>query len=321
MGKTRKLIGRIYHYLEFKNLLWILKDFYFRITNLHSDIKNFESKINFTDSIFVFTFGSRLLGNRDNILDKVFESFLENTFNTKMFEFRIKVDNDDNLKYFLSLSKKYRKIQMAFYATPRGNGYADMHLWHNHLFEQRSNSVKYHIIITDDALFSEKNWDIDLFNRILIKENETPYWIGMPNKFEEAIKVMGPNPVTPTPVYWIAGTDFPILSVALMLKIKEFTQKLSDKKWTPYGNLFNIDSYFGDILKHMRSDNAKICHLEVGNYFTRTGVTSWSSYIWPGESYKGQLRTKTLSEFFSFSSQSTRKLLSSYLDKVFELQR
>lgn len=318
MSKSKKLIGRIYHYLQFKNLLWILKDFHYRIKNLHSARTIFESKINFRDSIFVFTFGSRLLGNRDNILDKVFESFLENTFNLKMFEFRIKVDNDDNLKYFSNLSKKYRRIQMAFYATPRGNGYADMHLWHNQLFEQRSDSVKYHIIITDDALFSEKNWDIDLLKRISIKENDTLYWIGMPNKFEEAIKVMGPNPVTPTPVYWIAGTDFPILSVALMVKIKEFTQELSDKKWTPFGNLFNIDSYFGDILKQMKSDNAKVCHLEVGNYFKRTGVTSWNSYIWPSESYKGQLRTKTLSEFFSFSSQNTRKLISSYLDETFE---
>ena len=318
VNKSRKLIGRIYHYLKFKNLIWILKNFYYQLTILHSNKKATEPNINFTDSIFVFTFGSRLLGNRDNILDKVFESFQDKTNNVKMFEFRIKVDIDDNLKYFSRLKKKYPKIQMTFHATPRGNGYADMHLWHNQLFEKRSNSVKYHIIITDDALFSVKNWDSDLIKKIEIKENETMYWIGMPNKLEDAIKVIGPNPVTPTPVYWIAGTDFPILSVALMHKIKEFTKELPDKNWTPYGNLFNIDSYFGDILKNMSIDKAKICHLEVGNYFKRTGVTSWNSYIWPGESHKGKLRTKTLSEFFDSSSQDTRKLLSSYLDELFE---
>jgi hypothetical protein len=316
VNKNRKLIGRTYHYLKFRNLIWILKDIYYRVTNSYSREKSIEQEIDFTDSIFIFTFGSRLLGNRDNILDKVFASFLEKTNNTKLFEFRIKVDDDDNLNYFSSLKKKYGKIQITFHATPRGNGYADMHLWHNQLFEKRSSSVKYHIIITDDALFSVKNWDIDLLKRIASKERETRYWIGMPNKLEDAIKVMGPNPVTPTPVYWVAGTDFPILSAALMLKIKEFTKELPDKNWTPYGNLFNIDSYFGDILKNMRIDKARVCHLEVDNYFKRTGVTSWNSYIWPGEIYKSKLRTKTLSNFFNSSSQETRTLISAYIEEL-----
>ena len=284
---------------------------------LSSEITN-EQDVNFTDAIFVFTFGSRIVDNRDNILDKVFASFLENTNDINLFEFRIKVDDDDNLMYFAKLEKKYAKIQMSFHATPRGNGYADMHLWHNQLFEKRSNSVKYHIIITDDALFSVKNWDVDLLERIALKETITKYWIGMPNRLEDAIKVMGPNPVTPTPVFWIAGTDFPILSAALMYKIKEFTRKLPDKSWTPYGNLFNIDSYFGDILKNMSVDKAKVCHLEVGNYFKRLGVTSWTGYIWPGESYKGKLRTKTLSAFFDSGNQDIRNRLSSYIETSYK---
>jgi hypothetical protein len=276
-----------------------------------------EQDINFPDAIFVFTFGSRKVDNRDNILDKVFASFLENTNNINLFEFRIKVDNNDNLRYFENLKKKYSKIQLSFHATPRGNGYADMHLWHDQLFEKRSNSVKYHIIITDDAFFSVKNWDVDLLERIELKERVTDYWIGMPNILEDAIKVMGPNPVTPTPVFWIAGTDFPILSASLMYKIKEFTKMLPDNSWTPYGNLFNIDSYFGDILKNMSVDKAKICHLEVGNYFKRVGVTSWNGYIWPGESYKGKLRTETLSIFFNSSNQEIRRRLSSYLEILY----
>ena len=318
MNKSRKLIGRIYNYLKLRNLVWILKNIYYKFTISRATEKTIEEDINFSDSIFVFTFGSRFLDNRDNILDKVFASFLEKTHNINLFEFRIKVDNDDNLRYFSSLKKKYGKIQLAFHATPRGNGYADMHLWHDQLFEKRSSSVRYHIIITDDALFSVKNWDDDLLQKIAMKERDTKYWIGMPNKLEDAIKVMGPNPTTPNPVYWIAGTDFPILSAALMLKIKEFTKELPDKSWTPYGNLFNIDSYFGDILKNMTVDKAKVCHLEVDNYFKRSGITSWNSYIWPGESYKGKLRTKTLSDFFDSSNQEIRKLLSLYLETSFE---
>jgi len=55
--------------------------------------------------------------------------------------------------------------------------------------------------------------------------------------------------------------------------------------------------------------------MQIGNYFQRTGITSWSSHVWPGESGKGQLRTITLKKFFSPDSQNVRKGISSHLEE------
>jgi hypothetical protein len=324
MIALKHFVRRISHYIRIKNSVWILKDLFYRLRRkilkkrMNQIIKDNETSVSYDNSLFVLNFGSRLIGNRDNVLEKVFDSFLQTTANPKMFEFRIKIDYDDDLVYFENLKIKYTGIQMAFNYTPRGNGYADMHIWHNELLNLQSNNVKYHIIITDDALFSMLNWDLDLVSRIEEKELETHYWIGMPNKLEEAVKLLGPNPIFPEPVYWIAGTDFPVLSVNLVNLISEVVNKSENRHWNAFGNLFNIDSYFGDLLRNMELKAAKICHLEIGNYFKRVGITSWNSYIWPGESKKGKLRTTTLSTFFNNDSQDVRNRISSHIEqKIF----
>lgn len=313
------------HYLKLSNSSWILKDFFHRarriilIRKINRIIEGNKREIEFENAQFVLTFGSRLIGNRDNVLEDVLDSFLLNTFDLKKFEFRIKIDLDDDLIYFEKLKEKYSAIQMIFNYTPRGEGYADMHIWHNQLFNQRSSHVKYHIIITDDAIFTMKNWDEDLIERINVKQQQTSYWIGMPNKIEEAIMLLGPNPVKPEPVYWVAGTDFPVLSVELVRLIGEYIADEGLHHWNAFGNLFNIDSYFGDLLRNMEFEIAKICHLEIGNYFKRVGITSWNSYIWPGESKKGVLRTKTLNTFFGEDSQNIRKKISLQIEQKIKL--
>jgi hypothetical protein len=321
MISVKRAIKRFFHYVKITNFFWILKDALHRVRRkirkrkINKIIAANKTITKFDSARFVLTFGSRLIGNRDNVLEKVFDSFLENTSNPAVFEFRIKLDLDDDLIYFEKLKARYRKIQIVFNHTPRGQGYADMHLWHNELCDQRSENVKYHIIITDDALFTMLNWDVDLTSKIIEKELLTIYWIGMPNKVEEAIKLMGPNPIKPEPVYWVAGTDFPVLSINLIQLIGDYVSDLGNDKWSAFGNLFNIDSYFGDLLRHMDFESARICHLEIGDYFKRVGITSWNSYIWPGESKKGHLRTSTLRAFFGDESQNVRKKISSRIEQ------
>lgn len=242
---------------------------------------------------FTITFGCRLVGNRDHSLENFLESFEGHTSKIRDFEILIKIDDDDYLGYFLKIQEVYKNINLKFFVSSRGNGYADMHLWHEMLTKKKSSTSKFHIILTDDVLFDFDSWDEDLRKRI---DSRTPknILLATPSTYDDTIALRGPNPTTPTPIYWVQGTDFPVINFSLIESVRNVIIARKLTGWTAYGNTFNIDSYFGDLLRLMPETVGRNCHLEIPLYFKRTGITSWSNDVWPGEAKKGQLRNSTL---------------------------
>lgn len=254
---------------------------------------------------FTITFGCRLVGNRDHSLKNFLESFEKCTSNIRDFEILIKIDEDDYLGYFLKIQKTHKNTNLKFHVSSRGNGYADMHLWHEMLTKNKSPSSKFHIILTDDVLFDFSAWDEDLIKRIN-SQTSKEILLATPSTYDDTIAVRGPNPITPIPIYWVQGTDFPVISFSLIESIRRVIASRNLTGWTAYGNTFNIDSYFGDLLRLMPEDFGRNCHLEIPLYFKRTGVTSWSNDVWPGEAKKGQLRNSTLIFFREKSNSDIR---------------
>ena len=297
----RRIKRTIIKYKRLSNIKYQLNDV------LHRQMAKFRNK-RFRNSFkiqtnessapkFSVTFGTRFLGNRDHALGDFFKSFLENTEIPDDFEFLIKIDDDDDLGYFWRTRNKYKNLNIHFLISGRGNGYGDMHIWHDGLTKVRHKSSEFHIILTDDVRFIVKFWDKDLRNRIAKKNSSSGIILATPSTYEETVSICGPNPTTPVPIYWVQGTDFPIISFKFMSIIEKELFENPIKNWTLYGNTFNIDSYFGDLLRQMPEDSARECHLQIPLYFQRTGITSWTNNIWPGEAKKGILRNSTLLAF------------------------
>jgi|GEM_PF-5970392 len=244
------------------------------------------------------TFGSRQLGNRDNLLDVFLNTFSKMTEDTRRVEIFIKVDLDDDLLFFSRIKDKYAaKVNVRFFSSEQGRGYADMHIWHSTLIKKRSPSSRALLILSEDAKFIYRHWDKELMARMDAMPNG--YFIGTPCSLEEAITIMGPNPTTPVPVYWVRGDDYPILSFPLL----EATGRVAAKypEWTCLGNLFNVDGFPGDILRSLWLRHHINCHMQIPQFFRRQGVFSWTD-----SPTRSKLRNDTLLKFFLKENQAVR---------------
>ncbi len=244
------------------------------------------------------TFGSRQFGNRDNLLTKFFTTFLAMTENAYHFEFLIKVDFDDDLFFFYKTKKRFEKrINLRFFPSERGRGYADMHIWHSTLIKNRNPASRALLILSEDAEFTYKHWDRKLLECMdSIPHN---YFIGTPCTLEQAITIMGPNPTIPEPVYWVRGDDYPILSFKLLEATERVARKYSG--WTCLGNLFNVDGFPGDILRSLWLRHKINCHMQIPLFFQRRGVFCWSE-----NPKRAQVRSETLLQFFKKEHQAVR---------------
>lgn len=249
--------------------------------------------------MITITFGSFHIGNRDPLLPRFFESFINFTQTPAAFEFLIKLDEGDDYIFYHKLKKQYEgKLSIRFVVSSRGRGYADMHLWHSSLIQHRSPTSKALYILTEDAEFYFKNWDAALLR--LVRDRKNTFFIATPCKLEEAITIMGPNPEKPVPVYWVRGDDFPIFGFDLLRTAEHFTRNYPN--WVALGNLFNVDGYSGDLLRIAWNDFQVNLHEEVQLYALRKGVYDWSE-----SPVRGNLRNKTLIEFFQDENIKIRK--------------
>lgn len=253
--------------------------------------------------LITVTFGSLFVGNRDPLLEDQLESYLAMTSDDRRVEFLVKVDFEDDLEYFYALKKKWgHKVNIRFFPSARGRGYADMHIWHSTLIKRRCESSRILLILSEDAKFIYKNWDVELIKRMDAMPHN--YFIGTPCTLEEAITVMGPNPVTPVPVFWIRGDDYPIFSFPLLMTTEKVAAKYPD--WTCLGNLFNVDGFPGEILRGLWKREELNCHLEIPQFFKRQGVFSWTD-----SPSRNKLRTATLLKFFEKETQDVRNEMAS----------
>ncbi len=248
--------------------------------------------------LLTISFGSRQLGNRDNLLDHFCQSFLSMTQNSHQIEIILKVDNDDDLSFFYKIKRKYcGRIHLRFMVSERGRGYGDMHIWHANAFKRRSPSSLALFILTEDVELCYKDWDVKLIS--MIKARPDNLFIGAPCPLEEAIRLVGPNPVKPVPVYWLVGAEFPVIGMDLL----KCTQKIADKypNCTCYGNLFLIDSFSGDLLKGLWQRYKVNLNMETPVFAARKGVFSWTD-----SKERSDVRNNTLLEFFKKENQKIR---------------
>jgi len=248
--------------------------------------------------LLTISFGSRQLGNRDNLLEQFCRSFLQMTADPKRVEIILKIDEDDDLIFFYDIKNWYKgKINLRFIVSPRGRGYADMHIWHANAFKWRSPSSLALFILTEDAEFCYKNWDTKLIS--MIKARPHHLFIGAPCPLEEAMRMVGPNPVKPVPVYWLVGAEFPIIGMDLL----KCTQRVADRYpgWTCYGNLLLIDSFSGDMLRGLWNRHKTNLNMEVPFFVRRKGVFSWTD-----SQERSSVRNNTLLEFFKEENQKIR---------------
>ncbi len=244
------------------------------------------------------TFGARQLGNRDNLIEVFLNTFLQMTEDPRRVEIFIKVDLDDDLLFFDRMKQKYgKRINLRFFPSERGGGYADMHIWHSTLIQRRSPSSRALLILSEDAKFIYKHWDKELIARMDAMPHS--YFIGTPCSLEEAMMTCGPNPVHPVPVYWIRGDDYPVLSIPLLNATGRVARQ--HPGWTCMGNLLLVDGFSGDILKSLWLRRKVNCHMRIPQFFQRQGVFAWSE-----SPQRSQLRTQTLLKFFLKANQVVR---------------
>lgn len=91
MIKIKRIIKRFSHYIKIENFFWILRDAFHRSrrgirnTKINQIIEENNNAIKFKDALFVLTFGSRLIGNRDNVLEKKCWNLLKKILQTQSF--------------------------------------------------------------------------------------------------------------------------------------------------------------------------------------------------------------------------------------------
>jgi hypothetical protein len=250
------------------------------------------------ECFITITFGSRQFGNRDNRLKDFLQSFLAMTVEPSRVEILIKIDDDDDLRFFQVVKRSYGgRINLRFLVSGRGRGYADMHHFHDNLLRLRSPSTRLLYILTEDAVFIRSGWDIELM--AILNSRQHDFFIGTPASFEETIMIMGPDPVKPVPIYWVRGDDFPIFGLELLDCTKGVA--LEYPGWTCLGNLFNVDWFSGDILRRLWQINNMNLHVQVPQFAERKGIFSWNE-----NPQRNHLRTKTLQSFFLEENQKIR---------------
>ena len=251
-------------------------------------------------SIVTVTFGSRMLGNSDNKLTLFLDSFLEFTHRPDRVEILIKVDDDDDLPFFYQIKRSYSdRVNLRFFPSDRGRGYEDMHIWHHTLIKHRNPSAKLHFILTDDAVFEFKNWDDKLVS--LLERRVGTYFIGTACSLKEATTFHGPNPITPVPVYWIRGDDYPIYGFDLLNSAAKVAASFPG--WTEFGNLQLVDQYAGALLHTAWKKFGISLHEQIDLYAARKG----GNFCWSESPTRSEIRTRTLTKFFDAESERQRE--------------
>src|SRR3989344_2449521 len=289
------------------DLIWLIHQLWrgillkLRSKDKNQWIKSALSEKSYSDgSIITVTFGSRKFGNRDNKLTLFLDSFLQFTHCPDRVEILIKVDDDDDLAFFYNVKHRYSdRINLRLFSSARGRGYEDMHLWHHHLIKNRNPGAKLHFILTDDAIFKFNHWADNLIS--LLENREDTYFIATACSLEEAITFHGPNPVTPAPVYWIRGDDYPIYGFDLLTSAAKVSATFPG--WTEFGNVQLIDQYAGALLQTAWQKFGVSLHEQIDLYADRKG----GKVCWSESPKRAEIRTRTLTEFFSPESEIKRE--------------
>jgi hypothetical protein len=245
------------------------------------------------------TLPARRLRFGDIALTEFLESLLNMTKNIEKIEVLLKIDTDDDLIFFYKIKKKYKKrINLCFFISERGSGYAHVNKYLFELSKLRSPTSRVWMNQAEDALFVLKDWDFVLLSAIGVLPHE--FFITSDTTFEETISICGPNPVEPTPVYWIRGDLFPIIGNGISACTEEIAAKYPN--WTSLGNDFNTPGFIGDLLKRLWELHGLNLHIRTPTLSIENATPFFGG--WVGK--KELLRSDGLINFFKDENQAIR---------------
>lgn len=249
--------------------------------------------------IISLTVPVRHLGVKRNYFERYLQELITKTVDPSRLELLVKVDLDDDLRWYCKIFDKYgAKLCLRFFVSAQEQGYASTNWFHHFLIHNRHPASQIWVLQSADTEILVDSWDDILLNTIA--SHRTPYFICTDATLEESISIKGPNPVSPQPVYWVRGTLFPIASTALLDVLEEESRE--HKGWAMVGKTFNIDGFFGDMLRHLYEIHDIDAHIQIPMLFKEYKPEGWH-----GNPRREGLRTKSLLDFFSEETQGIHK--------------
>jgi len=240
-------------------------------------------------------FMSRKLGNRDNRLESLLDSFVEVTKHPESFEILIKVDDDDDLSYFLGLKNKFNALNLRFFATPRGNGYNDQHLSFASMVVHASSSSKAWSWMSDDLRFFRNDWDMDVFNLI---DSDAIFISGTISK-ETATTVADADLDRPNTIFSYTCEEYPFVSKMLVDGILDASSELPC--WG-FGDRFCTDNYISSLIDILSEQYGLEIYHQLDKYCRR----EYQRINWSDNPKRGAVRHEALVHFFSPEATATR---------------
>lgn len=181
---------------------------------------------------------SRRHENPNNRLGTFLESVVRNTFHPKRVEVIFRIDEDDDLTYFLNVREQFKnKVNLRFIVGERV-GYPNNHRMLAEASEQAAPSSKAFMIASDDCLIVNRGWDIEVEG--LIREcPDNIFLINTQRDFR--LPRSGPHWFFIGLYKYGPASFFPIVSRRVIDAAREISVKHGD--WTPLGNTVLVDSY------------------------------------------------------------------------------
>jgi len=239
---------------------------------------------------------SRKLGHKDNRLEAVLDSFVRMTKHPERCEILVKIDDDDDLNFFNAVKKKFTALNLRFFVTPRGRGYADAHIHHLVLADQGSASSRAWAFFSDDSFFSRSDWDLGIYELI---EN-TPAFVTGSQPVETVMSVIDADTGMPNTIFSYACEPYPVVSRNILDGLRVASEGVPG--WTAFGDRFCFDGLLSAIIHLLHEEHGIDVYHQIDQHLSRPlQRLSWSS-----DRKRPDVRTEAMTHFFSPDAVETR---------------
>lgn len=270
-----------------------------------------QSDSNPADPMVTIVLPSRKLGNKDNNMIPLLDSFQDMTQNPERFEVLIKVDDDDYLPFFHGVKQRFPKLNLRFFVSPRLGGYDDIPQFHCDLLEDASPSSQVYIGLSDDGRFSRKGWDQDLFE---LMNREGAFIMGS-KPLSSEMSVIGPLPVKPQPAYYYDCEPYPAVSMNLIKSLGAATEEIEG--WCALGKMPALDMFLASLVHILHDKYGVTMYHEVERYCMRVS----SRISWANNAKRAAKVSQVSSFFFEPESVEIRNMIAEqlYADETLRL--
>ena len=239
---------------------------------------------------------SRKLGNRDNHLEEVLNSFLQMTRHPENCEILLKVDDDDDLSYFYGIKREFAGLNLRFFLSPRGRGYGDAHIHQSILADNASPTSQAWAFISDDSPFCQKDWDLDVYELV---ERERAFIAGS-QPADSVTTVIDADSASPNNIFSYACEPYPIVSRSLIDGLRLASESVVG--WTTFGDRFCFDGLWSAIVHILREQHGFDVYHRIAAHCARYP----QRFSWSGDPERSTTRTEALTHFFSPPAVETR---------------